>query len=136
MRLHRDAKADVIRSIPLFADCTTAQLAAIGAVADEIDLPAGKELTVENAVGEEFVAIAGGSAEVRRGSAVLATLGAGDHFGEVALLTGSPRNATVVATTPVHALVIARRDLAVLLSEIPGLRDRLTAALEVRGGAA
>lgn len=136
MRLHRDAKADVIRSIPLFADCTPAQVAAVGAVADEIDLPAGKELTVENAVGEEFVVIVGGRAEVRRGSVVLATLGAGDHFGEVALLTDSPRNATVVAMTPVHALVIARRDLVALLAGIPGLRDRLASRLEVRGGAA
>lgn len=132
MRLHRDAKTALIRSLPLFADCTGEEVAAIAAVADEIDLPAGKELTVERAHGAEFVIIVEGSAAVSRGDSVLATLGAGDHFGEVALLTGKPRNATVMSTSPVHALVVSGHSFVQLLDVAPGLRSKVEAAGALR----
>src|SRR3982751_4176773 len=106
MRLHKDAKAALIRSLPLFADCTPAEVAEVAAIADEIDLSAGRRLATEKADGQEFVVIVDGDAEVIKGDEVVNVLHAGDFFGEIALLTGDPRTASVVATSKVHALVI------------------------------
>src|SRR3982751_2286016 len=106
MRLHKDAKAALIRSLPLFAGCTPAEVAEVAAIADEIDLSAGRRLATENADGQEFVVIIDGTADVTHGDQVINSLRAGDFFGEIALLTGAPRTASVVATSSVHALVI------------------------------
>lgn len=125
MRLHRDAKADLIRSIPLFADCTSDEVAEVAAIADEIDLPQGKLLTVENADGREFVVMIEGSAAVSQGDQVINTLGPGDWFGEMALITGKPRTATVVATAPVHALVIVGYRFTQLMEHAPDIREKV-----------
>lgn len=125
MRLRRDAKAELIRSIPLFADCSADEIAEIAAIADEIDLAAGKELTTESADGREFVVIIEGTADVVQGGRVLNTLGAGEWFGEMALLTGKPRSATVLATSPVHALVIVDHRFHQLLEGSPSISAKV-----------
>lgn len=127
MRPRRDAKAELIRSIPLFADCKADEVAEVAAIADEIDLPAGKEVVVEHADGQEFVVIIEGQAVVTSGGTAIATLGPGQWFGEVALLTGQPRNASVVASTPLRALVIARHRFTQLLEHAPGIRETIEA---------
>src|ERR1700710_2329467 len=99
MKLHRDAKAKLIRSLPLFADCTASEVAEVAAIADEIDLPKGRRLATEHADGQEFVVLVEGRATVSQGDTTIATLGAGDFFGEIALLNGVPRTATVLART-------------------------------------
>src|SRR5690349_3002310 len=106
MRLHKDAKAELIRSLPLFRDCTPPEVAEVAAIADEIDLSAGRTLAAEKADGQEFVVIIEGTATVTQGDTVVNTMGAGDFFGEIALVNGGPRTAGVVADTSVHALVI------------------------------
>jgi CRP-like cAMP-binding protein len=133
MRLHRDAKADLIRSVPLFADCTAEEIAEVAALSDEIDLRAGKELTTESADGREFVVMVEGTADVVKGGAVVNTLGPGDWFGEIALLTGKPRTATVVATTPVHALVIEGHRFTQLLEHSPTIDAKVRRIFSQRG---
>lgn len=125
---HVDAKTELIRQLPLFADCTRSEIAQIVAIADEIDLPAGRRLTTEGAFGQEFVVIAEGAAEVRKHGEPVATLGPGGFVGEVALLTGERRNATVVATEPVRALVIEGHRFRNLLDNVPALRTKVEAA--------
>jgi CRP/FNR family cyclic AMP-dependent transcriptional regulator len=132
MRLHKDAKAELIRSLPLFADCTGPEVAEVAAIADEIDLGAGRKLTTENADGQEFVVIIDGHAEVTKGEDKIAELDAGDFFGEIALLTGGPRTATVVATTNVHALVIEGHAFRRLLEDAPDIREKVERALADR----
>jgi CRP/FNR family cyclic AMP-dependent transcriptional regulator len=132
MRLHKDAKAELIRSLPLFADCNSAERAEVAAIADEIDLSAGRQLTVENAEGQEFVVIIDGTASVTQGDTVINTMGAGDFFGEIALLTGEPRTATVTATTAVHALVIEGHAFRRLLEDAPEIRTKVERALADR----
>jgi CRP/FNR family cyclic AMP-dependent transcriptional regulator len=134
MRLHRDAKAELIRSIPLFADCTPAEVSEVAAIADEIDLREGRELTTENADGREFVVMIEGNADVGQGGRVINTLGAGDWFGEIALLTGKPRTATVTATSDVHALVIAGHRFTQLMEHAPGIREKVERVFALRGG--
>lgn len=132
MRLHRDAKVALIRSIPLFAGCTSDEIGEVAAIADEIDLPEGKLLTVEKADGREFVVMVDGTAAVSRGGEIVNTLGPGDWFGEIALLTGKPRTATVVATSPVHALVIAGYRFTQLLEHAPEIRTKVEKVLAER----
>jgi CRP/FNR family cyclic AMP-dependent transcriptional regulator len=132
MRLHRDAKAELIRSLPLFADCTSAELAEVASIATEIDLPAGRVLATEGADGQEFVVLIEGAATVTQGDEVIASMNAGDFFGEIALLSGVPRTASVVATSPVHALVIEGHAFRQLIVDAPDIRDKVERALAER----
>ena len=128
MRLHRDAKADLLRRIPLFAECTDAELARIAATADEIDFAEGRRLTRQSAAGNEVVILVEGTAEVRQGDEVVNRIGPGELVGEISLLTGQRRTATVVATSPVHALVIEGHGFLQLLAEVPDIRAKVERA--------
>jgi CRP/FNR family cyclic AMP-dependent transcriptional regulator len=132
MRLHKDAKAELIRSLPLFADCTPQEVAEVAAIADEIDLSAGRRLATQDAEGQEFVVIIDGDAEVTKGEETVARLGAGDFFGEIALIRGGPRTASVVATTNVHALVVEGHAFRRLLEDAPDIREKVERALAER----
>lgn len=132
MRLHTDAKTALIRSLPLFADCTGREVAEVAAIADEIVLRPARMLTRENAEGREFVVIIDGTATVHRGREPIATLQPGDFFGEIALLTGQPRTATVIARTAVRALVIEGHAFLTLLEHAPGIREKVQQALAER----
>ena len=128
MRLHRDAKADLIRTIPLFADCTADELALVASIADEIDFGEGRRLTKESTPGQEFVVLVEGTAEVRQGDHVVNRIGAGEFVGEIALVTDQRRTATVVATSPVHALVIEGHAFQRLLGEAPEIKAKVERA--------
>jgi CRP-like cAMP-binding protein len=125
MRLHRNAKVDLIRTIPLFAECTPQELARVASIADEIDFVAGRRLTKESAPGAEIVVLVEGTAEVRQGDEVINQIGAGEFVGEIALVTGQPRTATVVATSPVRALVIEGHAFQRLLADAPDIKAKV-----------
>jgi len=128
MRLHRDAKVDLIRTIPLFSRCSPAELALVASIADEIDLREGRQLTKEDTTGQEVVVIVEGSADVIQHGESVNTIGPGEFVGEIALVTGRPRTATVVATSPVHALVIEGHAFRRLLEEAPEIRAKVDSA--------
>jgi CRP-like cAMP-binding protein len=132
MRLHRDGKLALIRTIPLFADCTGHELERVASIADEVDLREGLRLTTENAPGHEFVIVIEGQADVRRGDEVINTIGPGEFVGEISLVTGQPRTATVVATSAVHALVIEGHAFQRLLEEAPDIREKVDRAVDER----
>ncbi len=125
MRLHRDAKVDLLRRIPLFTTCTVEELSRVASIADEIDLHEGRRLTSEHAPGGEHVFLVEGAAEVHKDGRVVNTVGPGEYVGEIALVTGRPRTATVVATGPVHALVIEGHAFQRLLADSPELRAKV-----------
>src|SRR5919106_4576416 len=132
MRLHKNAKIDLIKRVPLFAQCSKQELAAVASVADEIDLRQGKELTTQGRPGREFVVLVEGEAEVRKNGRKLRTLSDGDFFGEIALVTKRPRTATVVAKTPVRVLVITDRSFQSLLERSPTIQVKVLQALADR----
>jgi CRP-like cAMP-binding protein len=132
MKLHRDPKLALLRGLPLFSDCTPAELHEVAAIADELTLPAGKRLTTEGAAGQEFVVIVSGTADVYKRGEKVAELGPADFVGEIALLTGRPRSATVVATSPVTVLVIARPRFLTVVERLSGVRARLDAVMPLR----
>jgi CRP-like cAMP-binding protein len=86
----------------------------------------------EGKAGREFFVIADGTVEVRRGGRKLPHRGDSSSYGEIALLTGKPRSATVTTTSPVRALVITDRAFKQLLQDVPSLSAKLLANLAAR----
>ena len=109
MPLSKNEKIDLLRRIPLFAECTKAELIEVAISADEREVATGQSLTEEGQRGQEFFILVEGAVTVRRNGRKLADLGPGDWFGEIAILTYKPRTATVTATSPVRLLVISDR---------------------------
>ena len=130
--LRRNQKVELIRHAPLFANCSKRELEEIAHLADEIDLNQGKEMTRQGSPGREFFVLLEGEADVAKDGRVINQLSAGDFFGEIALVSDSPRTATVTATTPVRALVITDRDFRHLLKDQPEIQTKVLAALAAR----
>ena len=132
MALRKNAKVELLKRVPLFAQCSKAELERIAAVADEIDLPEGRELTREGASGREFFVILEGEAEVTKAGRPLRTLGAGDFFGEIALVEHMPRTATVTATTSLRFFVLTSEAFYGVLDKNPEVERRVLRALARR----
>ena len=130
--LRRNQKVELIRHAPLFAHVSKRQLEQIAQIADEIDLREGKEMTEQGARGREFFVLLEGNADVKKNGRRINTLGPGDFFGEIALVSDTPRTATVVATSPVRALVITDRAFKRLLKDSPEIQERVLSALAAR----
>ena len=130
--LHRNAKVDLIRRAPLFSNCSRKELEAIAGIADEIDLAKGRTMIREGERGREFFVLLEGQADVRKGRRSIRTMGPGDFFGEIALIANTPRTATVVAKTPVRALVITDRAFRTLLERMPELQGKVLQTLAER----
>jgi CPA1 family monovalent cation:H+ antiporter len=132
MRLRKNAKIDLIKSVPLFSSCTKKELEAIAAQADELTLPAGKTLTKQGDRGREFMVIVDGSAEVRKNGRRVNLLGSGDFLGEIALISGGPRTATVTTTSDVDILVLTDRAFRQLTKQMPSIHKSVVQALSER----
>jgi CRP-like cAMP-binding protein len=130
--MRNDAKIELMRKVPLFSSCSKRELAAVASIADEIDLPEGKELIREGARGSEFFVLLEGTADVRKGKRKIRSMGAGDFFGEIALVAHTPRTATVVASSPIRALVITDRSFKSLLERQPAIQVKVLQALAER----
>ena len=115
--------------MPLFAALSKQGLNEVASIADEIALPEGTQLTREGEIGREFFVLLDGSVEVRKKGRWIATLLAGDFFGEIGLLAKVPRTATVIATSPVRALVIGDSEFRTLLQHRPQISARIAQAL-------
>jgi signal-transduction protein with cAMP-binding, CBS, and nucleotidyltransferase domain len=98
------------------------QLAKIASIVREVQYPAATPVGQQGKPGSDFFVVVDGEADVRRGARKLATLRAGSFFGEIALVTGSRRTATVTTGIPMRALVITRHDFRKLLQDSPDLQ--------------
>lgn len=114
-----DPKLEILRSIPLFDGCGTAELADIARLADEIDVPAGAILTRQGRPGRECFVVVDGEASVIVDRHVIARVGPGTILGEMALLDRQPRSATVRAETPMRLLVFSPGAFGGALDEHP-----------------
>jgi CRP-like cAMP-binding protein len=132
VRARQTDKIELIRKVPLFTKLSKKALEAVASVADEIDLPEGKELTKEGERGREFFVLLEGSAEARQKGARIRTMGEGEFLGEISLVTKLPRTATVTTTSPVRVLVITDRDFAELLKRNPEIAQGVLEALGER----
>lgn len=119
-RSQRDTKAH-FRNLPIFAGCTEDQLAEIDRLADEVHVEAGRTMIRQGDLGQEFALIIDGEADVVKDGEVVARIGPGAYFGEVALLDSITRTASVVAATDLTLEVIDRRGFNTLLDDLPSL---------------
>jgi cAMP-dependent protein kinase regulator len=114
-----------LKSIPVFADLTEAELEHIAALAAEVSVPTGKELVREGDYSYDVLAIEEGTARVERDGDRLADLGPGDVVGEMGVLERSQRNATVVATSPMMLVTLTSWDIRRLAKTAPKAVDHL-----------
>ena len=121
MALRRDAKIELLKKVPLFAECSKSELRELAKTADEVDLREGTVLTREGRVAREFFVLVDGTARVTKAGRKVAELQAGDWFGEIALITNGPRTATVTATSPVDVLVITDRRFRTVVETMPSI---------------
>jgi CRP-like cAMP-binding protein len=127
--LGKNAKVELLKKVPLFSGCSKAELRELALVADEASLREGVVLTKEGSTGREFFVLVDGTVRVSRKGRKLAELGAGDWFGEIALLTSAPRTATVTATSPVRVLVIGDRRFREAVETMPSIAIKVLASV-------
>ncbi len=130
--VRRDEKVRLISRVPLFEACSQPELARVATITVQVDVPEGEVLIREGEPGEIFFVLVEGTAEVRKGKRWVATLGAGDFAGEIALLTNAPRTATVRTTSPVSALRATRKGFSALLETSPRIQRKILTALADR----
>jgi CRP/FNR family transcriptional regulator, cyclic AMP receptor protein len=124
--------ASRLKSIPLFEGVSDDELAQIAPFANEEFVEEGRELVREGDYAYEFMVIEEGEAEVIRHGEHLADLGPGDFFGEMGLLEGTLRNATVTAKTPMRVVTLTGWDLKRMERTIPEAVQRVRETLEAR----
>jgi len=123
----RDEKLDLLAGVPLFARMGKRELERLSQLTDEVEIGLDRVLAEQGEIGQEFFIVLDGRLMVLRGRKPIATLGPGDFFGEIALLDGRPRTATVRAEGITRLLVIGHREFHALMDEFPTVR---TAVLE------
>lgn len=116
---------DRLRAIPVFASLDDETLRGIATFATESSVPAGKLLVKEGDYAYELMAIEEGEADVVRGEEIIATLGPGDFFGEIAVLEKTLRTASVVARTPMRLVTLSHWDLKRVGDAIEQIRATL-----------
>ncbi len=132
MRLKKQQGMDLLRSVWLFERCSNRELDALQRIATPVDVGAGRVLTTEGDLGREFFVIVRGKVEATRGSVVIATLGAGSFFGEMALLDREPRTATITTLEPTTVLVITAGAFNSLVQSMPSVDRKMLIVLAER----
>jgi CRP/FNR family cyclic AMP-dependent transcriptional regulator len=130
--MRADRKLSHLSEVQMFSSLNKRELGLVSRVADVVDIPEGTEIMAEGSVGHEFYLILEGEAVVRRDGRKIATLGPGRYFGELALLDRAPRSATIVAGTPIQALVIGQREFLGVLDEVPAVAHKLLVSMASR----
>ena len=132
MRLHKDAKVDLISRVPLFARCSKKELRLIANLADQVEWPEGKTVIKEGRPGSEFFILIDGTASVSQRGGKVRDLVAGEWVGEIALVANVPRTATVVTSSPVRALVLTRGGFSRLIEDSPSIAAKVLEGLGER----
>jgi CRP-like cAMP-binding protein len=121
-----------LRDIPLFAKLSRTQRKLLALHADEVDVQPGKHVCRKGESATELYVIEKGTAKVVRDEQYLDELGPGDFFGEMGVLEDAPRNANVVATTPLTLMILTGPTLRQLELEQPALAALISRTIEQR----
>ena len=128
----RTSAADQLANVPLFSALSKRDLQRVAKASDEVAIEAGRTLVEQGRTGHEFFLILDGEAVVRRNNRKVATLGPGEHFGELAILDRGPRSASVIANTDMRVLVLGQREFVGVLDSIPGMASKLLTTMAQR----
>lgn len=124
-----------LRHIALFAQVENADLEKLAQLGEPVDAEPGAVIMEQGDVGLECFLVLEGEAGVLNGDEHIATIGPGSIVGEMALIAHKPRNASVVAQTPMHLLAFDIRRFKLVLDERPAARDYIYALLQERAAA-
>ena len=117
--------ADVLASVDLFQSLSKRELQRVLKSAKEVAFDEGDAMVREGEEDGRFYLLLEGTARVMQGRRTVAQLGAGDYFGEISVIDGEPRSATVLAASPVRALTLARWNFRPLLDEHPAIARKV-----------
>ena len=132
MLKRQDEKIDRLGQVPLFSACTKKELRELAKITTDASATTGQVLCTENESGNECYIVVDGQATVTIGGQHVATIEGGGFFGEMALLDGGPRIATVTAATDMELLVLSRREFLELIDQVPSVTRRLLEGLGAR----
>ncbi|HXX88590.1 MAG TPA: cyclic nucleotide-binding domain-containing protein [Acidimicrobiales bacterium] len=121
-----------LSQLPLFADCRPNELRRLRTLGTRVRVGEGRRLVVAGRRGAEMVLVLSGEASCFVGGAEVARFGVGEFFGEVALLDGGPRTATVVARTDMEVLVLNRFEFEALIEVAPSIANRMLVSMAQR----
>jgi CRP-like cAMP-binding protein len=120
--------AELLRTVPLFQGMTESAIAAVADLAEPAEFSPGDVLVRQGDPGETLLVIVAGGAAVNQNGIVLRQLASGDFLGEISLIDGGRRTATVTAVDAIHALVVDRAGFDRLMNEHPAVRLGLVMA--------
>lgn len=123
--MRRNQYIDHLARVPMFEALSKKELGLVARLAEDVEVGTGTVLIREGATGREFFVIARGKATVTRKGRRVNALGPGDFFGELSLLDGAPRNATVTAETPMEVVLLGQREFLGLLYDVPNVAFKL-----------
>ena len=130
MLLRRSSqKIDLLKKVHLFSNLSQRHLGEIAKHADQVQVEKGRVLVQQGKIGWEFIFIVEGKARVEKDGNVIRQLSKGDFFGEISLIDGEPRTATVIAETNMTLLIVNKTSFDHLLEKIPGLQRKILISL-------
>ena len=128
----KDPKIEHLRRVPLFANCTTKELAFLATRADEVAVPTGKALTRQGRAGDTFFVLLEGEAGVEIDGKPRRTLKTGDFFGEIGMLDLGPATATVTTNGKAQLLVMSHAQFRDAIKANDGLLVKVLRAMGER----
>ena len=126
------AQIELLSAVPLFSLTPKKQLRTIAQEFKSRKVPEGKQLAEQGEYGREFYVVVSGSARCEVDGREIRKFGPGSFFGELALLAGGPRSATIIAETPMELLVLDRGDFTVLLRAAPDVAIKILKSVAAR----
>jgi CRP-like cAMP-binding protein len=128
----KSSATDLLGTVPLFRGCTKDELKSLDRATTRADYAAGHVLCQQGAVGRELVILLDGQAVVERDGVQITVLGPGDFIGEMSLLDGGPRSATVTAQSAISTLILLPHEFWQVIDDVPPLAHKLLSTLAAR----
>jgi CRP/FNR family cyclic AMP-dependent transcriptional regulator len=125
-------EVDELGSLALFTACSPKELSTIAKASSRVAFSSGETIVSQGELSTECYVILDGTARVEFDGAVIAQLGPGESFGELAPLDHQPRSASVISTSELTALVFSADDFARIASTIPSLTKKILSEMTVR----
>lgn len=127
--MNKKQLAEALAVVPLFERCTKRDLRTIARHVELVTVADGTTVVSEGETGEAFFLVLAGELVIERDTEPVNKLGAGDHFGELALLDPAPRSATVIAAGDVELASLSVRMFRVLLRDMPQIAAGMLGSL-------
>jgi CRP/FNR family transcriptional regulator, cyclic AMP receptor protein len=132
VQIAKKRRLELRGAVWLFEQCSQRELDLLQRAVTLLDVPAGRALAEQGALGREFVVIVDGTAAVTRDGTQLAVLGPGSFFGEMSLLDGQPRAATVTTLEPTTVLVLGGAEFGAVVKTMPSVDRKMLSVLAAR----